>query len=118
MESRVSTSLKRSTRETWSVCERASVRTMKSKSAAVKRARQFALIIGNSLCARTASMASQIDSRSTNYLLPRVETNASSPGFLIQFCFGTTDHQSLQLIRVLIETGRAVLAKRLQILAV
>src|SRR5439155_26005190 len=48
MESRVSTLLKRSTSETWSVCDRASVRTMKSKSAAVKRAREFALIIGNS----------------------------------------------------------------------
>src|SRR5205823_6215235 len=33
------------------VCERASVRTMKSKSAAVNRARQFALIIGTSECA-------------------------------------------------------------------
>src|SRR6266487_3291253 len=64
MESRVSRSLKRSTRETWSVWERASVRTTKSKSAAVKRARQFARIIGNSLCARTASMASQIDNQS------------------------------------------------------
>ena len=38
-------SLSRSTRETWSVCERASVRTMKSKSAAVNRARQIARII-------------------------------------------------------------------------
>ena len=61
MESRVSTSLKRSTREIWSVLERASVRTTKSKSAAVKRARQFARIIGESLCPTKTSMASQID---------------------------------------------------------
>src|SRR5947207_10125098 len=61
MESRVSISLKRSTSETWSVCERASVRTMKSKSAAVNRARQFALIIGNAFCGTGVSMASQID---------------------------------------------------------
>src|SRR5438094_3379827 len=60
MESRVSRSLNRSTRETWSVCERASVRTMKSKSAAVNRARQFALIIGTSSCATKGRMASQI----------------------------------------------------------
>src|SRR5207249_10756694 len=60
MESRVSTSLKRSTSETWSVCERASVRTMSSKSAAVNRARQFALIIGNSHCATEVRMASQM----------------------------------------------------------
>jgi hypothetical protein len=59
MESRVSTSLNRSTRETWSLCERASVRTMKSKSAAVNRARQFALIIGTLSCAISALMASQ-----------------------------------------------------------
>src|SRR5438094_9870343 len=59
MESRVSISLRRSTSETWSVCERASVRTMKSKSAAVNRARQFALIIGTSSCAIHARMASQ-----------------------------------------------------------
>src|SRR5215510_11482216 len=59
MESRVSTSLNRSTRETWSVCDRASVRTMKSKSAAVNRARQFARIIGASSCAIHAPMASQ-----------------------------------------------------------
>src|SRR5207302_10400734 len=59
MESRVSTSLKRSISETWSVCDRASVRTMKSKSAAVNRARQFALIIGTSSCAVNAPMASQ-----------------------------------------------------------
>jgi hypothetical protein len=39
MESRVSTSLKRSTSETLSICDRANVRTMKSKSAAVNRAR-------------------------------------------------------------------------------
>src|SRR5436190_19558393 len=60
MESRVSISLNRTTRETWSVCERASVRTMKSKSAAVNRARQFALIIGTSSCATKGRMASQI----------------------------------------------------------
>jgi ribulose kinase len=34
---------------------------MKSKSAAVNRARQFALIIGTSSCAIAAAMASQID---------------------------------------------------------
>src|SRR6266487_2102894 len=60
MESRVSISLKRSTRETLSVWERASVRTMKSKSAAVNRARQFALTIGNAECAMEARMASKI----------------------------------------------------------
>src|SRR5215471_21744899 len=45
MESRVSASLKRSVNETLSPRERERVRTMKSKSATVKRARQFALII-------------------------------------------------------------------------
>src|ERR1043166_6636086 len=47
-ESRVSASLRRSTSETLSLGERASVRTTKSKSAAVNRARQFALIIASS----------------------------------------------------------------------
>src|SRR5438046_7849615 len=59
MESRVSTSLNRSTSETWSVCERASVRKMKSKAAAVNRVRQYDLIIGTSSCAMHAAMASQ-----------------------------------------------------------
>jgi len=36
------------------------VRTMKSKSAAVNRARQFAWIIGILLCAPRARLASQI----------------------------------------------------------
>src|SRR5207248_5199275 len=61
MESRVSTSLSRSTRETWSVCERASVRTMKSKSAAVNRARQFARTIGALSWVDAAPIASRID---------------------------------------------------------
>src|ERR1044071_1794372 len=66
MESRASTSLKRSTSETWSVCERASVRTMKSKSAAVNRARQFALTIGTSSCAMDVPVASQIANGARN----------------------------------------------------
>jgi len=45
---------------------------MKSKSAAVNRARQFALIIGTTSCAIHAHMASQIDSLSVAIVVAEI----------------------------------------------
>src|SRR5215470_892470 len=89
MESRVSTSLSRSTSETWSVCDRASVRTMKSKSAAVNRARQFARTIGASSCAIHAPMAShrftRMNQEGTKRIVPYYGVG-DGDGFVFVLC--------------------------------